>query len=117
MESKEKREARQVELFGPDWIKPTRGNFFEIYKPVSTTEVLVESGAVVTSEAVLKIVKEFKQFMEQKDVDRLWDWYCKNPEITKLTGDEFTMLENTVITEKGLTVFNVIVDIDTVVNP
>ena len=118
MERKEKKECQHGLLPRPDgWIRPTKENFFDLYKPSSTTEVLLESGAVVTSEAVLKIVKEFKQFMEQKNIEGLWDWYCKNPEIYALTDDEFTMLDNTVITEKGLTVFNVIVDIDTVVHP
>jgi hypothetical protein len=118
MERKEKKERRRGLLPRPEgWIKPTKENFFDLYKPSSTTEVLLESGVVVTSEEILKIVKEFKQFMERKNVDRLWNWFNNDPEIYALTHDEFIMLENTVITEKGLTVFNVIVDIDTLVHP
>ena len=117
MESKEEREARHIKLFGPDWIEPTKENFFEIHKPVSTTEVLLESGETVTSETVIGIIKKIKRLMEQGDVDGFRYLVNKSPEIKAITNDERSLLADTVITEKGETLFRVIMETDDLGNP
>ena len=85
------------------WVLLTKENFFEQHKPI--TGIFMEKrGDPVTSTRVLEILNKGKQFMEQKDIDGFYHLMEDSPEIEALTDDEFSLLDNTVITEEGLTV-------------
>ena len=94
-------------------LKITKENFFSQYKPAS--EVLLENGAVVTSEPVLEMIRNGKQFIEQGDVDG-FKKLMYGPEYDALSDNDARILSKSVIIEGGLTVFELLSDISDLKN-
>jgi hypothetical protein len=94
----------------------TMENFFWPLKPASDTNVVTETGYVIESKEVLALIKELKRFIEKDDVKGFWDFLHNNPEVAArkkaLTVSERQCLYHAVITDGGSTVFEILDDIN-----
>jgi hypothetical protein len=70
MERNEHEGLDQYPIFRqPTNKKTSKEEFFKRFKPAVDSKVVTEEGQVVTSEAVLVIIKELKQFIEKGDAN------------------------------------------------
>ena len=89
----------------------TKENFFSRFKPAPDMKVVTETGIVVTSETILKIVKELKLLMLKGNIVEFRRFFHTTPLRKNLTTEEKQCLMRTVITECGMTVSRLLSDI------
>ena len=78
-------------------IETVQETFIRRYKPIFGDKVILESGEVVTSESVLNVVNEIKQFIKNGNIYGFWD-FMQSANRKILNGDESRILFNTKIT-------------------
>jgi hypothetical protein len=95
-----------------NYVPTTKENFFSRRKPAPDGKVLTETGYEITSEAVLALIKELKQFIVKNDVAGFWNLVHRDLRKKELTSSEKQCLLSARITEGGSTVFHILDDID-----
>jgi hypothetical protein len=98
----------------PDHVKTTKDNFFGRYKFLQRPKVFTYEGKEITSEPVLALVNEVKQFAEKNDFDGFVKIFIKDHSKSDhlRDNDEARLFLNSVIAEYGVTVFDLVVDAD-----
>jgi len=85
--------------------------FFRRFKPAVDSKVVTEEGKIVTSETVLVLIKELKQFIEKGDVNGYCNFLENNPKEEALNDDDCQSLWSAKITSGGLSVFQLYSDL------
>jgi hypothetical protein len=95
-----------------DFVKLTKETFFKHYKPSQETKVVTETGATITSESILVIVRKLKQCMKENDYDGFCNIIKNNDKRNDFSESDHQYLFMAVISDTGDTVFDLVMEMD-----
>jgi hypothetical protein len=91
----------------PTHKKTTKAEFFRKFKPSTDPKVITEDGQVVTSEAVLILVKRLKEFIEKGDVSGYCTLLNDDAKMESLSPHDCSSLWGAIISSGGWSVFSI----------
>ena len=98
-------------------VEVAEDNLFSKVKLISDTKVITTDGIVITSETVLTLLKELKQFIVKKDVNGFWHFMRDSSKRKHLTAKEKQFFHRAIIAENDVSVFELLVCVDDLLNP